>query len=150
MALELSKKVILIADDDDDDIMFAKKAIKANCSKNELDIRIVKNGEELLEYLRGEGEFKDGENPKPSVIFLDIKMPKMDGLKALDIIKNDDDFKSIPVIILSSSGSEKDVDHGYNRGANSYIVKPSIYNELEIIMEKMKKFWFEAAELPKG
>lgn len=135
---EMKNKVILIADDDDDDLMFAEMAIQAH-SENDIDIRFVKNGEELLEYLYGE-------NPKPDVIFLDIKMPKMDGLKALEKIKSDDSLRSIPIIILSTSTS--DIDQGYNKGANAYIVKPNIYKELEIIMGKMKKFWFEAAELP--
>jgi CheY-like chemotaxis protein len=137
--------VVLIADDDEDDLIFAEKAIKANAG-NQIDIRLVKDGEELLDYLYKRNKFSGIDTPKPSIIFLDIKMPKVSGIDALEIIKNDDYLKSIPIIILSSS--KEDVEHGYKKGANSYIVKPDIYIELESIMNKMKKFWFEAAKLP--
>ncbi len=141
-------KLILIADDDEDDLFLAKKAIDANSEENEIWVEFVKDGEDLLDFLRKKGKYKKSKWKKPSVIFLDIKMPKLDGLKVLEEIKSDDDFKSIPIIILSSSTA--DINPSYHKGANSYIVKPNIYHELEVIMSKMKRFWFEAAELPGG
>ena len=140
------KRLILIADDDEDDLMFAEKAINANSEESEINIKMVKDGEELLDFLYKKGEYADSEYPQPSVIFLDIKMPKLDGLKALEIIKADKNLRVIPIIILSSS--KTDIDPSYHKGANSYIVKPNIYDEMEQIMGKMKRYWFEAVELP--
>ena len=140
------KKLILIADDDEDDLMFAQKAINANSEESEIDIKLVKDGEELLDFLYKKGEYADSKHPLPSVIFLDIKMPKLDGLKVLEILKANERLRIIPIIILSSS--KTDINSSYHKGANSYIVKPNIYGEMQEIMGKMKKFWFEAAELP--
>ena len=145
MAMFYAKKVILLVDDDDDDLLFAKKAIESNLGVNNVDIRSVKDGEQLLDYLNQKGQYENA--PMPSIIFLDIKMPRLNGLKALESIKNNEKLRYIPIIILTSS--EVDIDDSYNKGANSYIVKPITQKDFENIMDKMKKFWFETARLPR-
>ena len=143
-----SKITILIADDDEEDLAFAEKAIKANSKKDEINIKFVKNGELLLDYIYMRNGYNELNAPRPTVIFLDINMPKLCGLSVLDVVKKDEALRSIPIIILSSSRS--DIDPSYSKGANSYIVKPGVYGELEKIMGQMKEFWFEAAVLPGG
>lgn len=137
---------ILMADDDDDDYLLTKKALKQSKLLNKL--CRVRDGEELLQYLRHEGEFKDSTHGKPGVILLDLNMPKMDGREALKAIKSDKNLKDIPVVIFTTSKAEEDIVRSYQLGVNSFITKPVNFDNLIQVMQALGKYWFEIVELP--
>jgi len=138
---------ILIADDDADDRELIKAAFDENSTQHQ--VNFVENGEELLLYLKRCGQCADETlHPLPHIILLDLNMPKKDGREALKEIKADTLFKSIPVIILTTSQEEKDITTSYELGVNSYIIKPVTYSGLVEFTSVLSKYWFEIAELP--
>lgn len=140
---------ILMADDDDDDRLMTREALEESRVINEF--RMVNDGVELLSYLRREGKYADKEQyPWPSLIFLDLNMPRKDGREALLEIKNDPNLKSIPVVILTTSKQEEDKVKGYNLGAASFITKPVTFDGLVELMRAMGKYWVEFVELPEN
>ena len=151
---ELTKEpkgiVILMADDDDDDFLLTQKALKESKLLNQL-IR-VKDGEELVEYLRRDGRYEDKDDvecPRPGVILLDLNMPRKDGREALKEIKSDPNLSSIPVIVFTTSKAEEDIYKTYSLGVNSFITKPVTFDNLTEVMRKLGAYWFEIVELPK-
>lgn len=136
---------ILMADDDDDDFLLTKKALKESHLVNELNR--VKDGEELLQYLRHEGAFS-GEHSRPGVILLDLNMPRMDGREALKEIKSDPELRDIPVVVFTTSKAEEDIIRSYQLGVNSFITKPVKFDNLIQVMAALGRYWFEIVELP--
>ena len=137
--------VILMADDDKDDQLLARDALKTSRVANEL--YFVDDGVELLDYLRGNGRFKDN-NPWPGLILLDLNMPRMDGREALAALKSDPALKRIPVVILTTSKTEEDMLRGYDLGAASYLTKPVTFDALVDLMQALGRYWIEFVELP--
>ncbi len=141
--------VILMADDDDDDFLLTQKALKQSKLLNTL--CRVKDGEELLDYLRGEGQYEDGETcDRPGVILLDLNMPRKDGREALREIKSDPELRDIPVVVFTTSKAEEDIYKSYQLGVNSFITKPVTFEGLMQVMQALGKYWFEIVELPAG
>ena len=128
-------KTILLIEDNPDDIELTIRAFKKNNLKNE--ITIIKDGEKALDYINCTGEFSSRDkNKQPAIILLDLKLPKVDGIEILKHIKANPKMRIIPVIILTSSLEEKDIENGYSFGANSYIRKPVDFNKFqEAIMD---------------
>lgn len=145
---KLAKSItILMADDDDDDRLMAHDAIMEGRIIN--DFRFVKDGVELLEYLRREGDYVDPSiSPRPHLILLDLNMPRMDGREALTEIKNDPKLKSIPVVILTTSKQEEDKVKGYHLGAASYITKPVSFDGLVKLMKALGRYWVDFVDFP--
>jgi len=139
-------KTILYVEDNPLDIELTLEALKENNIANP--IVVVHDGIEALEYLRCEGPFKDRKTKNPSMILLDLKMPRMDGLEFLAIVKKDAKFKSIPIIMLTSSREEKDLIKGYDLGVNAYVVKPVNFSSLIDIVKQTGAFWLIINELP--
>lgn len=140
--------VIVMADDDDDDYLLTKKALKESKLLNKL-IR-VHDGEELLDYLRCQGDYKDeAKFERPGVILLDLNMPRKDGREALKEIKADPKLKDIPVVVFTTSKAEEDIYRSYQLGVNSFITKPVTFDNLIEVMRALGKYWFEIVELPK-
>ena len=138
---------ILMADDDPDDRLLTADALKEARLIN--DIRFVENGVELLEYLRKQGKFAaPADAPRPGLILLDLNMPRMDGRTVLKELKNDPEFRAIPVVVLTTSKDDEDVYRSYDLGVNSYIVKPVTFEALVDILQTLEKYWFEIVELP--
>ena len=138
---------ILMADDDEDDRMLTQDALQESKVRNTL--YCVKDGVELLEYLRREGKYADPAcSPRPGLILLDLNMPRKDGREALKEIKADAELQNIPVVILTTSGQEEDKIKGYNLGAASYITKPVDFEGLVELMKALGKYWIEFVELP--
>lgn len=138
---------ILIADDDDEDILLARDALAESRLAN--DLRAVRDGQELLDYLRREGRFADpATSPRPGLILLDLNMPKVDGRAALREIKGDASLRQIPVVILTTSQADEDIVTSYDLGVNSYIRKPVSFAGLVEVMQSLKRYWFEIVELP--
>jgi len=138
---------ILMADDDADDRQLTREALEDARLIN--DIRFVENGEELLEYLRRQGRYAPpADTPRPGLILLDLNMPRNDGRTVLKEIKQDADFRRIPVVVLTTSKSDEDVYRSYDLGVNSYIVKPVTFDALVDVLQTLEKYWFEIVELP--
>ena len=139
--------IILMADDDDDDYLLTQKALKESKLINTL--RRVKDGSELLEYLRKEGAYKHAKDWKePGVILLDLNMPRKDGREALKEIKSDPQLHNIPVVVFTTSKAEEDIYRSYELGVNSFITKPVTFENLIQVMQTLGKYWFEIVELP--
>ena len=140
---------ILMADDDPEDRDFARQALADSRLAN--DFRTVTDGVELLEYLRREGEYEDPEDaPRPGLLLLDLKMPRMDGLEALREIRAQPEFRSLPVVVLTTSSADEDIAASYELGANSYIRKPVTFDGLVEALGAVGRYWFEIVELPPG
>jgi len=137
---------ILLAEDDDDDFFLTHKALKENRLRNE--VSRVKDGEELMDYLRHQGQFKTTAPAEPSLILLDLNMPRKDGREALREIKSDPKLRHIPVVVLTTSRAEEDVVRSYQLGVNSFITKPVTFNGLVDAMKALGRYWFEVVELP--
>jgi two-component system response regulator len=147
MNLPLRTNVILMADDDADDRLLAKDAMNEAQVGGEL--RFVENGEELLDYLRRRGPYANGASvPRPSLILLDLNMPKMDGREALRVIKADPDLRRIPVVMLTTSKADTDINSLYELGVNSFITKPFQFDVLVKVMRMVGDYWLKTVELP--
>src|SRR5438876_1025150 len=118
---------ILLAEDNDRDIELTMEALEEHHLAN--GVIVVHNGEEALDYLYMRGKFSRRPEGNPALILLDLKMPKIDGLEVLKMVKNDPGLKTIPVVMLTSSGEEKDLMQSYDSGVNSYVVKPVNFTE---------------------
>jgi CheY-like chemotaxis protein len=144
-----SKKsvTILMADDDQDDCLLVSSAFEESRLVN--DLRFVRDGEELMDYLYRRGQYSDALTvPRPGLILLDLNMPRKDGREALKEIKSDEGLREIPIVVLTTSKDEEDVIRSYNLGANSYITKPVTFEGLVNVMKSLGKYWFEIVELP--
>ena len=109
----------------------------------------VEDGEELLAYLRGEGEYAEsGVAPRPSLILLDLNMPRMDGREALAEIKGDRHLRQIPVVVLTTSEAEHDVRQSYELGVNAFVSKPVTFEKLTEAIDVTRRFWLEVVRLP--
>ena len=139
-------RTILYVEDNPLDIELTLEALKENNIANP--IVVTNDGVEALEYLNCEGTHTGRKSGNPGIILLDLKMPRMDGLEFLAIIKNDIKFKRIPVIMLTSSREEKDLIKGYDIGVNAYIVKPVDFTSLIEITKQIGIFWTIINELP--
>lgn len=139
-------KTILLAEDNPKDIELTMEALEENNLVNQIDV--VRDGVEALEYLRCEGDFINRKGGNPAFILLDIKMPRMDGIELLGIIRSDPKLKMIPVVILSSSREEQDLITSYNLGVNAYVVKPVNFNQFMEAVKQIGIFWAVLNELP--
>jgi CheY-like chemotaxis protein len=138
---------ILMVDDDPDDFFLARDALRDNGTMN--DFELVADGEELMDYLYRRGKFLSLENsPLPSLILLDLNMPRKDGREALAEIKNDPDFRQIPIVVFTTSREDKDISCCYELGANSFITKPVTFDALVEVMKKLAEYWLKVVELP--
>lgn len=138
---------ILVAEDDADD----RDMIRDAWAEGRLDpdLRFVKDGEELLDYLHHRGAYKDvSVSHRPSMILLDLNMPKKDGREALREIKADPLLRQIPVVVLTTSKAEEDICRTYELGGNSFIIKPVAFKDLVDMLTKLGCYWFQVVELP--
>ena len=131
---------ILIVEDNPRDLELTLRALKKNHIANH--ISTVVDGEEALEFLFATGRYEDrsGE-PLPQVIFLDLKLPKVDGIEVLRTVKGDPRTRSIPVVIVTSSGEERDLVESYDLGVNSYVVKPIDFDAFVKTIADLGFYW---------
>ena len=136
---------VLIAEDNEDHVFLAVRALK-DLNGTRLEVEAVRDGADALDYIRGLGKF--AERTLPHLILLDIKMPKIDGLEVLRILKEDPQFKAIPVVMLTASERPEDVDMSYQLGANSYVTKPAGVGAFRDGLVRLKQYWTELSSLP--
>jgi two-component system response regulator len=138
--LEPGKPFILVVEDNPDDFEAVKRAFrKAGLSQPPTH---AESGEAAVEYLRGK------EKGHPNLVLLDLNMPGIGGRRALEIIKQDEKLRHIPIVVLTTSSYEADVSACYALGANTYIQKPVDYDVLCAAIKKIKEYWLETAVLP--
>ncbi len=111
-----------------------------------LKLNIVSDGEKAIAYLRQQNEFADAN--RPDLILLDLNLPRKNGNEVLEEIKRDPQLKLIPVIVLTTSDSDKDIKSSYDLGANCYIIKPNGWTQLAKVVQSIEDFWIFTAKLP--
>lgn len=137
-------KILLIEDSDGDILLITQALKKAQVTNG---VTVIKDGDKALQYLRKEGDYENVETP--DLILLDINLPRVDGIEVLAEIKNDPLLMSIPVVMLTTSESEKDIINSYNNHANCYIVKPVNFQKFINVVQLIKEFWISIVKLPK-
>ncbi|GAB5519732.1 MAG: response regulator [Rhodothermales bacterium] len=135
---------ILLIEDDPGDVVLMREALGIAGLSAQMDV--VHDGEAGLDYLHQRGTYSD--RPRPDLIILDLNLPLLKGDQVLHHIKTDPNLKLIPVVIMSSSAVQDDILASYEELANSYILKPSRFEDLVDIARSLKAFWFEVVRLP--
>jgi CheY-like chemotaxis protein len=141
--------VIVMAEDDLDDRLLIKDALAE--SNWPADLRFVDNGEEMMDYLTRSGRYADAnDSPRPNLILLDLNMPRKDGREVLREMKSHGSLKRIPVVVLTTSKADTDIEKMYELGANSFISKPIQFDSLVKLMRLLSQYWLQTVELPNG
>ncbi len=141
-------QLILIIEDSEDDYEATIRAFKKTNLHNP--VFWCKSGQEAVEFLKHSGTYSDRTDiVRPGLILLDLNMPGLDGRKTLQLIKENPSLKQIPVIILTTSNDERDIEACYQIGANTYVQKPVSFDGLIEAIKRLKEYWFEIALLPK-
>ena len=139
--------VILIADDQEDDVLLVRRAFKQANIVNPL--QVVRDGEQAIAYLAGEGPFANRtEYPLPTLLLLDLKMPRKNGFDVLEWIRKQPELRRLRVIVLTTSESIRDVNLAYQLGANSFLVKPSDFTEFVAAIRALQGYWLMVSESP--
>lgn len=137
---------VLVAEDNEDHLFLTVRALRDWQNDVQLEVDAVSDGEQLLDFLYRRGPYAD--RPRPHVILMDIKMPKITGLEALEQLKTDPVLRKIPVVVLTSSDRMADVDMAYHLGGNSYVTKQGSVGGMRESLEEVAHFWMDAATLP--
>ncbi len=147
MAEKKSEHVILVVEDDEDDYFLISSTLKS--TEFDCDVHWVKNGEEAMSYLLRQNEWQDPKkSPVPCLIFLDINLPKKNGLEVLQEMQQNPALKNLLTVVLTSSKSKENIITAYDFGANSYIQKPSQINQFTKGLQLIMKYWFQLVEYP--
>ena len=140
--------LILIVEDDPKDVELTLLALEEYNLANK--IIVTHDGEQALDYLYCRGQYKTRSTDNPAVMLLDLKLPKVDGLEVLKQIKSDEELRTIPVVVLTSSKEEKDMVASYKLGVNAYVVKPVDFHEFVNAIKELGVFWAIINEPPPG
>jgi CheY-like chemotaxis protein len=133
---------ILIVDDNEDDVFFIRRALDRAGINNA--VHVLETGEQALEYLKGVGRYSDrSKHPLPRLTFMDVKMPGKSGLDVLSEIRKDPNLKHLVIVMLTTSGSAKDVSLAAALGANSFLIKPNDTDDLNKIFKKAADYWLQ-------
>lgn len=135
---------ILLVEDNPGDIRLTQEALKEGSIRNEL--HVVKDGVEAIDYLKRKGKYTN--QPTPDIILLDLNLPRKDGREVLAEIKADENLKLIPVIILTTSDADLDIQKSYKLHANCFITKPVDLDQFIFIIRQIETFWFTVVKLP--
>ncbi len=138
---------ILLVEDNPDDAELVLHAFKRERITNS--VRVIEDGEEALEYVFSTGRHAGrAGDAQPKVIFLDLKLPLVDGFTVLERIKSDPRTRRIPVVLMTSSGVERDLVRGYDLGANSYVVKPVDFEQFTQTVKECRMYWLAVNSTP--
>ena len=141
-------KPILLVEDNPNDLDLVLRALAKTNLANE--VVIARDGEEALDYLFCRGKFEARNRGNPAVVLLDLKLPKINGLEVLNIIRNDPNLRPLPVVMLTSSSEETDLAKSYSLGVNAYVVKPVSFKEFMTAVQELGLFWAVLNEPPPG
>jgi CheY-like chemotaxis protein len=143
--MKMAKNVVLIEDDSKDVELTLLALAESGIGK---DVFVAATGVEALDYLHRRGKYGEREEGLPMLVLLDIKLPLLSGLEVLREIKEHADLRAIPVVMLTSSQEESDVDESYRLGANAHVVKPVDFPEYVATVKGLSRFWTELNEPP--
>ena len=135
---------ILLIEDNSGDVLLTKEAFEEIDYKDH--INVARDGEDALDYLYKRGPYERAK--RPDLILLDLNLPRKDGREVLQVIKQDDSLKSIPVVVLTTSKSDRDIKICYDLHANCYITKPVDFEEFLSIMKQVVDYWLKLVRLP--
>jgi len=135
---------ILLVEDNPGDVRLTLEALKE--SKLHNNISVVKDGADALSFLRQEGKY--AASPRPDIVLLDLNLPKKTGIEVLTEIKSDEDLKTIPVVILTTSKNEEDIFKTYKYHANCYVTKPVDFEKFLTVVRSIENFWLNIVKLP--
>ena len=139
-------RTILVADDDQNDVFFLRRAFQKSGLVNSM--VHVADGQEAIDYLSGEANYNDRKKfPLPALLLLDLKMPKVDGFDVLTWLKSRPDFNSLPVVVLSSSSREDDIQRARALGADDYRVKPADFDDLLAMAQELAARWLNGTSV---
>lgn len=145
--MNVASQPVLLVEDDENDVVFVQRAFKHAGILNPL--HVARNGDEAVDYLQGTGNFADRERfPLPVFMLLDLKMPRRSGLEVLEWVKERSGLKRIPIVVLTSSKNDADVNRAYELGANSYLVKPVSFEGLIELVKSLQLYWLVLNERP--
>lgn len=130
---------ILLAEDNPDHAMLTRKVLEDNRVANR--VFVVENGEEALDFIYQRGKYANGEATRPGLILLDVKMPKLDGFTVLKQLKSDPEYRTIPIVMLTTSSRDEEIARGYIEGANSYVSKPVKFDEFAERVKNIGLYW---------
>lgn len=136
---------VLLVEDDPGDVLMTREAFADHKLKNVL--HVVDNGADAMAFLRREGTFTDA--PRPDLVLLDLNLPRMDGREVLAAIKEDDDLRSIPVVVLTTSEAEEDILRSYRLHANAYVTKPVDFERFLEVVRQIDEFFVTVVKLPR-
>ena len=140
-----SKQIeILLVEDSPADVLIAREALSEAKLLNT--IHVAEDGVEAMDFLYQRGKFASA--PRPDLILLDLNLPRKNGREVLAEIKADEKFKSIPVVVLTTSSAEEDILRSYNLHANCYVVKPVEFDSFVKAVQSIQHFWFSVVALP--
>jgi len=135
---------ILLVEDSPEDVLLTRESLKEAKVANKLDV--VEDGDAALEYVHRRGQWTDA--PRPDLIILDLNLPRKDGREVLAELKEDEELKLIPVVVLTTSASDEDVLRSYEHQVNAYIRKPVDLNRFVEIAHSIEDFWLGVVTLP--
>jgi CheY-like chemotaxis protein len=136
---------VLLVEDDLADANLAKRALRQGPFPCE--VHHVRDGVEAVEFLHRQDRFADA--PRPDLVLLDLNMPRKDGREVLSEIKADDRLKTIPIVVLTTSDVDRDVEASYARGANSFLTKPMDVEDFFTMIHAVERYWFDVVKLPR-
>jgi CheY-like chemotaxis protein len=138
---------VLLAEDDENDVFFIQRAFQQAKIQNPM--HVVRDGQEAIEYLSGEGKFSDRRQfPLPHLLLLDLKMPRKTGLDVLHWMHEQAELKCLPVVVLSSSEHQIDIERAYELGANGFVVKPASLEKRVELAKLIGAFWLNTNAAP--
>jgi CheY-like chemotaxis protein len=135
---------ILLVEDSRGDIGLIEEVFEDAKIRNNL--HIAEDGEEATLFLNQQGQFLGA--PRPDIILLDLNLPKKDGREVLQEVKEDDNLKNIPIVVLTTSKAEEDILKSYNLHANAYITKPVDFDQFIRVIKSIEDFWLQVVKLP--
>ena len=145
----MDEKFVLIVEDNPDDEEMTLRSLNQAGLAN--DVQVVRDGVEALEFLFGTGKFTGRDTTRmPTVVLLDLKLPKLNGIDVLNRMRKDARTRTVPVVILTSSSEDEDMVKSYDSGANSYVRKPVIFTEFAKVVSQLGLYWMLLNQIPQG
>jgi CheY-like chemotaxis protein len=135
---------LLLVEDNEGDILLTTEALED--AKIHIELSVVKDGKEAIDFVNKQGKYSDAD--LPDIILLDINLPKKNGHEVLEYIKGNENLKHIPIIMLTTSSSQKDINASYNKFVNCFITKPVDASEFLTVISAIENFWISIVKLP--